>query len=186
MTAFATADDLAVRMKRTFTEGDQAWVTALLEDAAGVMRGVMRNQVYPSAQSTYLAYPTGGWVDLPQGFIRSVDAVTRDGDPVRFERVQDSIRVHCDGPVEVTFTYGLDTAPADLIGINCALVSGVILTVENGLGLTAGGTSSVAIDDFKLAFADAGASSGAALTDTTRDYLVQNYGRSAWVVEASR
>lgn len=183
MTAFATYTDLGVRMKRTFTAAEQPWATALLEDAAALMRGVMRNQVYPPAQSVYVAYPVGGRVDLPQGFIRSVDAVTRNGVAVKFTRSQDSISVDGDVPVTVTFTYGLPTAPFDLIGINCALASGAILTVEAGLGLTAGGLSSVAIDDFKAAFADAGAQSGMALTDATKAYLIEHYGRSGWVVD---
>lgn len=186
MDAFATADDLALRMRRTFSPGETAWVTALLEDAAALMRGVMRNQVYPPAQSTYVAYPTGGWVRLPQDFVNSVDSVQRDGTDVEFVLRQDSIGVDCDEPVTIEFSYGLTVAPADLVGINCALVSGVMLTAEAGVGLTAGGLSSIAIDDFKASFADGGAASGMVLSEHSRDYLVSHYGRSAWVVEASR
>ena len=183
MIAFATSEDLALRLNRTFTGSEEAWVTALLEDAAEFMRGVMGSQVYPSSQSTYVAYPAGGRVTLPQGFVRSVDAVERDGDPVEYTRLQDSLYVAGSDPVDVTFTYGLDTAPSDLVAINCALVSQMMLTVTAGLGLTGAGLSSIAIDDFKAAFADAGASTGLSMTDQTRAYLVGKYGTSAWVVE---
>lgn len=186
MTAFATHSDLATRMQRTFTSEEQTWLTALLEDAAAQMRGVMRNQVYPSTEATYTAYPSGGWVDLPQSFITSIGAVERDGVEIEYTRRGDSISVDCDTAVDITFTYGLATAPADLVGINCAMVSGAILTVEAGIGLTAGGLSSVALDDFKAAFADGGEHSGITMTEFTRKYLVERYGRSAWVVEASR
>lgn len=184
MVAFATYVDLATRLKRTFTSDEQDWVTALLEDAADYMRGVMRNQVYPSAQSTYTAYLTGGWARLPQGLVRSVDSVTStDGLPVVWKRREDSVQVT--NPVDavlLTFTYGLDAAPSDLKSINCALAAQMILTVEAGIGLTAGGLSSIAIDDFKASFADGGVGTGMSLTDATRQYLIDHYGQSAWVV----
>lgn len=186
MVAFATATDLGVRMNRTFTSDEQAWVTALLEDAAAFMRGVMRNQVYPSTTSTYTAYPLRGRVALPQTFIRSLDAVTVGGLPVSYDRFEDTITVGDDVPTEITFTYGLDTAPGDLIGINCALVSQMMLTVEAGLGLNAGGLSSVALDDFKAAWADAGASSGMAMTAATKNYLEDNYGSTQWFVDVRK
>jgi hypothetical protein len=187
--AFATPTDLAVRMKRTFTADEQSWVETLLEDAAAFMRGVMRNQVYPARQSTYLAYPVGGWVRLPQSHIVSVDAVVAKltGVPVEWEQEQDSIHVHCDeGPVTVTFTYGLTVPPDDLVNINCALVSQQMLTVESGLGLNAGGISSASIDDYKIAFADGGKGSGLSMTDATRKYLEDTYGTTGWFVATNR
>lgn len=186
MTAFATYEDLAKRMMRTFTQPEQEWVTALLEDAADLMRGVMRNHVYPATTSTYVAYPTGGRVALPQSFVRSIDSVQRDGVDVPYVRVQDAINVGSSDPVEVTFTYGLAEPPSYLIQINCALVSTVMLTVEAGVGLNAGGLSSVALDDFKAAWADAGASAGMVVTEHIRRYLEENYGSTAWVVEVSQ
>jgi hypothetical protein len=187
--AFATPTDLAVRMKRTFTADEQSWVETLLEDAAAFMRGVMRNQVYPTRQSTYVAYPIGGWVRLPQSHIVSVDTVTsnRTGAALTWEQEQDSIRpILCDGPVTITFTYGLTVPPADLVNINCALVSQQMLTVESGLGLNAGGLSSAGIDDYKIAFADGGKGSGLSMTDETRDYLEQTYGTTGWFVSTNR
>ena len=185
MDAFATAADLATAMKRTFSADEQAWVKTLLEQAAGIMRGVMHSQVYPSQQATYVAYPFAGRVALPQGFIRSIDAVQRDGADIPFRRVEDVIFVDCDTPVDVTVTSGLDAAPDDLKGINCALVSAPIMTVEAGIGLTAGGLSSVALDDFKAAWADGGASSGMTPSEFTKAYLEQAYGTTAWVVQTA-
>jgi hypothetical protein len=177
-------------MQRTFDFGQQAWVTALLEDAAAYMRGVMRNQVYPPAQSTYIAYPVGGWVRLPQSHIKSVDSVTSTAPggsgSVDWRQWQDSIHVSCSDPVTVTFTYGLQTPPSDLVGINCALVSQMMLTVEAQLGLNAGGISSASIDDYKLAFADGGDGSGLSMTTQTRAYLESTYGTTGWFVSAGQ
>lgn len=184
MTAFASADQLATAMKRVFTSDETTWVTMLLEQAAGIMRGLMHNAlVYPSTTSTYRAYPVGGRVALPQGFIQSVGAVQRDGVDVMFTRFEDTILVDCNDPVDVTLTAGLVAAPADLVGINCALVSGPMMTVEAGIGLTAGGLSSVALDDFKAAWADAGAASGMTPSPFTKTYLEEMYGTTAWVVQ---
>lgn len=186
--AFATYLDLGGRMKRTFTTDEQTWVTMLLEDAAAFMRGVMRNQVYPTRQSTYVAYPVGGWVRLPQSHVVSVDAVVSNLTltAVSWDQEQDSIRPWCDGPVKVTFTYGLTAPPADLVAINCALVSQQMLTVEAGLGLNAGGLSSAALDDYKIAFADGGKGSGLSMTDDTHKYLEQTYGTTGWFVSTSQ
>lgn len=182
MEAFATFFDLGLRLQRTFTTAEQGWVTALLQDAAAFMRGVMRNQVYPSQQSTYIAYPAAGWVALPQSYVQSVDSVARLGSNVQWEQHADSIRVSCSGPLTVTFTHGLTTPPNDLVGINCALAAQMMLTVESQIGLTAGGLSSIAIDDYKASFADGGIGTGLSLTEATRTYLEDHYGTTTWVV----
>lgn len=183
MTAFATHEDLAKRMKRSFTPDEQEWVTELLEDAASFLRGCMgRAQVYPVTQSTFSAWPLGGRVDLPQPFVVSVDAVTRAGLPVPFARREDTVYVRYEDEVEVTFTYGLAEPPRDLIGFNTALVSQTITLVEAEMGLSIGGLSSVALDDFKIAFADGGALTGLALPEHTLRYLRDAYGSTGWVV----
>jgi len=182
MTAFATYSDLGTRMKRVFTEEEQPWITSLLDDAAALMRGAMRSPVYPPAEWAYTAYPHGGRVDLPD-FVNDIVSVQQDSADIAYRRFEDTVTVDCGGPVHVTLNVGLTDPPADLLAINCVLVSGAILTVEAGIGLTAGGLSSVALDDFKAAWADAGAASGMALSEATCDYLESHYGRTGWVVE---
>lgn len=183
MTAFATHANLAARMKRVFTADEQAWVTVLLEDAASFLRGCMgRAAVYPVTTSTFAAWPLGGRVDLPQPFVVSVDSVERDDEPLDFTRREDTVYVNGDDECAVTFTYGLAAPPDDLVGLNCALVSGQIGLVEADLGLQIGGLSSVALDDFKIAFADGGALTGLALPDTQLRYLREAYGSTGWVL----
>jgi hypothetical protein len=89
--------------------------------------------------------------------------------------------VGCNGPVAVTVSVGFSVAPRDLIALNCALVSSQLLLVEAGLGLQLGGLSSVAIDDFKVAFADAGERTGGmSLPDHQQEYLRNRYGVSVF------
>jgi len=167
MEAFATAAEFGKQIRRTFIEGEETeWITSLLESASAYLReDVIGAQVFPQSQSTFTAYPDGGRVDLPTSPVVSVDAVMRDGVAVDYLRRDDSLYVDCDDPIKVTFTYGYAEAPESLKRWVCVLVSQALVPLELKLGLTAGGLSSLAIDDFKVAFADAGESTGMTLSD---------------------
>lgn len=184
MVAFATPANLGARMKRTFTVDEQDWVTTLLEDAAAYLRGVARAAIYPVQTSTFTAYPLGGRVLMPQPYVASIGPVvlTDTETPVNFVRFEDGIYLYSDDTVDITFTYGLAEPPQDLVALNCAIVSGQIVLVENELGIQVGGLSSVALDDFKIAFADGGAGTGLALPAPQIAYLEKNYGTSGWVI----
>jgi len=178
MEAFATAADLGKKLRRTFEPGEETeWIDDLLADASAHLRSVIGQEVYPTTTSEYVAYPSGGRVDLPQWPVVSVGSVTRDGHSVGFEYRPGFIMVRDDAPCDVTFTWGYSVIPAELKRLACVLVSQALLPLENQLGLTAGGLSSVAIDDFKLAWADAGASSGMALTEHAERAIQRQFGQ---------
>jgi hypothetical protein len=183
--AFATADDLGKTLRRVFTNEEKLWIDELLAQASAHLRSVIGQNIYPVTQSTYTGYPQGGREDIPQWPVVSVDAVERDGKPVEYRYRPGYITVDSDEPVEVTFTWGYETSPPELARIAQVLVSQTLLPLEAKLGLTAGGLSSVAIDDFKLAWADAGASSGMVLTPHAQTALRLEFGRGdATVVDA--
>lgn len=190
MDAFATADDLAARLNRTFSAEEEAWITTLLEDASTYLRGVIGQTVFPATAATFVAYPEAGRVDLPQYPVVSVDLVERDGETLVLDTDYTYrpgyITVDCDDPIEVTFTYGYATAPDELRRLACVLVSQALLTLENNLGMTAGGLSSVAIDDFKLAWADAGGQSGMVLTPHAELSVRRQFGRGDATVVDTR
>lgn len=169
MEAFATAAQFGGRLKRVFAPGaEEDWITQLLEDASTYLRDDVLGGliIYPRGTATVTLRPNlAGWIDLPQRPVVAVSAVTQDDSPVVYELVDDAIRVNGTGPVTVTFTYGLDTAPDSLIRWTCVLVSQVLVPLELKLGLTVGGLSSVQIDDFRAAFADAGEQTGIALSE---------------------
>ncbi|MHB9004001.1 MAG: hypothetical protein ACYC6C_08040 [Coriobacteriia bacterium] len=185
--AFATYQDLELRLNRTFTVAEQPWITSLLEDASTYLRDdVLGLQVYPQATSTFVGYPEGARVDLPQSPVVSLGAVVQNGVTlaanVGYVRRDNTLYFHSDEPVTVTFTYGYLTAPESLRRWACVLVSQALLPLEQQLGLTAGGLSSVAVDDFKAAWADAGAESGITLSDRNIALLREQFGsRLAWV-----
>lgn len=190
MEAFATSDDLATRLKRTFAEGaETAWIGELLEDASTYLRDdVIGQQLYPQGTVTFTAWPNlSGRIDLPQQPVQSVDDVTRDGAPIPYDLEDGVITIAGRDPVTITFTYGYDEAPAALKRWTCVLVSQVLVPLELKLGLTVGGLSSVQIDDFRAAFANAGEQTGIALSERQQSRLRQQWGRGhVVVVEATR
>jgi hypothetical protein len=172
-----------LRLKRVFTVDEQAWITALLQDASTYLReDVIGAQVFPQSSATFQAWPDGGRVDLPAHPVVSVGSVTRAGLPITFERRDTAVYVDGSEPVEITFTYGHALAPAGLKRWTMVLVSQVLLPLELKLGLTAGGLSSVAIDDFKAAFADAGESTGISLSDRNVEMIRRQYSTGTHVV----
>lgn len=186
--AFATYQDLELRLNRTFTVAERPWITSLLEDASTYLRDdVLGLQVFPRATSTFTAWPEGGRVDLPQAPVVSVGAVVQEGVTLvadeGYTRRDNTLYFQSDEPVTVTFTYGYLVAPESLRRWTCVLVSQALLPLEQSLGLTAGGLSSIAIDDFKAAWADAGAESGITLSDRNIALLREQFGsRLSWVV----
>lgn len=175
--AFATANDLAGRLQRTFTPDEAVWVDGLLADATAYLQRVIGQVVAPRQTVTFRAFPYAGWVDLPQWPVVSVDEVERGGVPVKFEERPGMIRVHGDEPVDVTFTFGFAEVPRDLTALACVLVSQQLTLIEADLGLAVGGLSSVALDDFKVAFANGGEQTGMVLPKVTVESLQQTYGR---------
>jgi hypothetical protein len=185
--AFATATDLAARLNRTFTEAEVVWINTLLEDASAYLRDdVLGLQVFPQATATFVAYPDGGEIDLPQSPVVSVDSVKVNGTETGYTRHDNTLYVATSEPVTVTFTYGYETAPASLTRWACVLVSQALIPLELKLGLTAGGLSSVAIDDFKASFADAGEATGMQLSERNIAQLRASYGVASTHVVSTR
>ena len=183
MVAFATAAELGLKLNRTFTPGaETAWINGLLADASEYLRKVIGQQVYPQTTSEYTAYPSGGRVDLPQWPIVAVVSVKRDGADIDYLYRPGFIMVTGDDPCDVKFTWGYADAPNELVRLACVLVSQTLLPLEAKIGLTAGGLSSVAIDDFKLAWADAGAQSGMTLTEHAEAAVKQQFGQGGILV----
>lgn len=177
MTAFATANDLGDLLGRVITAPETAHVNALLEAASSHLRAVIGQQVFPVITSTYTGYPDAGREDLPQWPVVSVDTVTRDGAPIPFRYRPGYVMVSGSEPIDVTFTWGFTEAPEELKRLACVLASQALTTLELGLGVTAGGLSSVAVDDFKAAFADGGASTGMVLTPHAAASVRAQFGR---------
>ena len=176
--AFATYEQLGTALNRTFTVGAESdWITSLLEDASTYLReDVIGQQVFPQTTASFLAWPEGsGAIVLPQAPVIAVTGVTLAGAPIDFEWRDNLVTVATDKQVEVTFTYGYTTPPEGLKRWACVLVSQALQLLENQLGLSVGGLSSLAIDDFRLAFANAGEETGMTLSDRNIALIRRQY-----------
>lgn len=178
MAAFATAEDLGLRMKRNFTGEEQTWVTALLEDASDYLRSLTVWELYPRRQATFRAWPGGrGNILLPQHPVVSVDAVTSvPGAAVEWTFRDDSVYVRDREEKKVTFTFGYTTPPPELRRWACVLVSQAILPIELELGISIGGLSSVQLDDFRVAFANGGEQTGMQLSERNELRIRRDFG----------
>ena len=175
MTAFATVADLRKRLGRDFTGREQAFITELLEDASAFLRLTIGANIYPRETLTLTCYPVAGEVELGIPTIHEIVDVTRDGNSVDYQWRPPHLTVTGDDPVTVQLTHGLAQPPRILTALCCSLVSQQLTLVEAGLGLSVGGLSSVALDDFKVAFANAGEKTGLALPDHTTRMLQQRF-----------
>ena len=182
MTAFATVGDLAALLKTTFVGDDAAQVEALLEAASGHLRHVIGQDVYPTTTTTYTGYPTFGREDLPQWPVVRVDSVMRNGANVPFSYRPGFIAVDSDDPVDITFTWGVSTAPDELKRLTLVLAAQALQMFETTGALSAGGLSSLSIDDFRAAFADGGDSTGIALTPHAEKSIRERFGRGDVIV----
>jgi hypothetical protein len=186
--AFATYTDLGLRLNRTFVGAEQAWITALLQDASTYLRDdVLGQQIYPQQSSTITVYPDlDGRVELPMSPVTAITSVTRNSVAVPYTRRDNTIWVDCGSPVSIVLTYGYPTIPDSLKRWCLVLTSQALIPLEQQLGLNAGGLSSVAIDDFKAAYADAGENSGITLSDRNIALLRKQFGfRGTTVVGVS-
>ena len=185
MTAFAEVEDLEELLGVTYSESERPQVGALLNAASGHLRHVIGQDVFPVTTSTYTAYPTFGREDLPQWPVVSVDQVQRGGVDVDFKYRPGFILVAGDDPVDVTFTWGVPKAPEELRRLTLVLASQVLQMLKTTGALTAGGLSSLGIDDFRAAFADGGEHTGVALTPHVEKSIRSRFGRGdVAIVEA--
>lgn len=182
MTAFATVEQLGNLLGRDFPAEEVSHVEYLLESASSHLRSVIGQLVFPETVSTYTGYPDAGREDLPQWPVVSVDTVTRNGAPIPFRYRPGYITVAGSAPIEVTFTWGLKEAPKELSRLACVLAGQALTTLELGLGVTAGGLSSIALDEFKAAFADGGAATGMVLTPHAEAGIRSQFGRGGMTV----
>lgn len=185
MAAFAEVEDLESLLKTTYVGEDKTQVEALLDAASGHLRFVIGQDVFPTTTTTYTAYPTFGREDLPQWPVVKVDSVQRDGVDVRFTYRPGFIMVGSDEPVDVTFTWGVAEAPEELKRLTLVLAAQALQMFETTGALSAGGLSSLSIDDFRAAFADGGSGTGISLTKHAERAIKKAFGRGGIdVIEA--
>lgn len=151
MAALATVDDLEVRLGRTLTltEADQA--EALLDDASAAVRAYIGQSV-DSAEQTARLRVRNGAVRLPRRPVTAVESVEDvNGNAIDF--TWDAGQVVTLGSsftdgwsteptrsayiwVDVTYTAGWATVPADLVAVVCQIAGRALGRPADSTGMT--------------------------------------------------
>ena len=182
----ATATDLQTR-GADVTDIDRAYMalsaaSEAVRDAAGCPISEVSATVSIPAPA-----PCEPWLDLP-GTVTDVESVTVDGEAVTTYVRQGSSLWLSGGwrstwepvNVEVTFTSGHADVPADIIALVCDLAHASLLQDAP----VAGGTTSVAIDDYRETYASGADAQVSVLEipERTRAWLRQRFGAGSFVV----
>lgn len=182
--AFATIDDLEVRLQRTFPAAAQP--VALLEDATGYLQDVI-GQLVEAGSATFTARIRAGQcrIPLPQQPVRAVSAVTAEGSPVAFELVDGHVELStpfgCDTSASITFDYGYAEVPTRLRALAITLASGVLAQIERSGAMTSGNVESERVDDYAVNYAAGADAFVGSLPPVEEERLRAQYGASAYV-----
>lgn len=186
MAAFASASDLAARLNVTFTSGQTAQATQLLDGASAYIRALVGGYVSAVAGDVAtLVAPPGYWLHLPHGPVTAVASVVLDGETItdyqrvgrrlyladgwRSEFAADSISSEDDDLdfVVVTYSHGY-TSTDDLALAKDACLSMAAASVAN-----VSGVKRERIDDYEIEFGELNRSS---LGPNLERMLVKKYG----------
>ena len=191
--AFATAADLARRLgQELWTDGlELGRVDELLLDASDHLRGIVGWQVWPPTNVTERVPSTiASGLALPGAPVTAVTSVVLHGTtlPSSAYELHDGLLgfggAWPSGAV-VTYTVGYAEPPRELVKWTCVLTSQALSALEELGALGGGGVSSVAIDDFRKAWADGGDGAGFSLPARVEEKLRARFGTSVYVTGGS-
>lgn len=193
---FATAADLAAR---GVTVDNEALAGALLADASETLRGEIGWQVYPAAEITFVH--RRGWrrdaeVHLPGSPIRGVSQVAVDGfvvDPARWELVDNVLIFGVWRPepywpllrpeasiVEITYTVGWDTPPAELVSWTCVLAAQALAQVQER-GTLGAAPAAEQVDDYRVQYSAQQQAGELPIPERVLERLRARYGQGVFV-----
>lgn len=123
MAAFATTNDVALRLRRSLTADEEIHVDELLEDATDLIRAATGQMLYPSTSSTVTLHGCHRrLLQLPQVPVTAVTSVTVDAgvfvSGVHFTWSTQGVLRRISGTwpdnVVVVYTHGYAAVPDDL------------------------------------------------------------------------
>jgi hypothetical protein len=149
MDPLATIEDVEARLGRVLDAGEDERVAALLDDASAAVRAYT-GQGFTSEETTARLIPRNGKLNLPQRPVTAVSAVkTVDGDDIVFTWwIGNNVTVGATNlnwfevngvpsqPLDVTYTHGYDTVPADIVAVVCQIVGRAMTKPADEAGYT--------------------------------------------------
>lgn len=184
----ATTADLAAR---GIDKSDSELIDELLEAASSAVRDAAGVAISELTTTITLPTPQGRRLHLP-GPVVEVTAVVLDGEPITDWKLRGSDLWRSSwqrggdipGEVEVTFTFGLDEVPADIVDLVCNLVGAGVSHAAEGYEAKTGMTRE-RIDNYAVGYAqgDDAVSSPMQLPKSTRRMLASRFGGGVTMVE---
>lgn len=187
--AFTTAQDIADRLGRTFTDTETTQVAALIADATAQIQDFTRQTILPVAGDTMTREsPDGPWLELPQRPVTVVTSVAVNGNTITdYSKIGDRLyRVYgwrwpsvdtipplaiygLKSTVTVVYSHGYDPVPEPVAAVCRRMVMRALASGVSGL-------ASEKIDDYQYQAAEPGA--GVILTPADEKQL-RRYRRPA-------
>lgn len=185
----ATEEDLASLMQRL--DIDAYTATMLLEIATGVIQDIAGNRIVQVTDTAVIdILDLDQWLELPQRPVNSVTTVVLDGVAItdwklirqKLWRLVGWLQSYAQ-PSQAVITYAHGNAPDSQY---LQLGRGMALSLAQiGYGNTNPAVASVAIDDYKVTYAEALARMVDAVTPFMADRIRHAYGASAYVTSST-
>lgn len=191
----ATVADLEARGV-TVALDEVALVETYLDTASAAVREAAGVPISEATSTVVLEGETDVRLRLPGPPVTSVDAVAVEGDAVEdYRPLADAIwRRRGWRPVpwepsevEVTYTHGLPTVPADIVDLVSRMAATALVAWRESLdggGIAVGRVTQERIGDYSVSYADDGTLSEMELPETTRDRLRARFGGGVAVLRS--
>lgn len=179
----------------TIDEGEQAIVDRYLAVASASVRAAAGCSISEATDTLVLAGQAAVRLPLPGPPVTAVSAVQVEGEAVtgwKLSRPRASLYRTCGWgddatEVEVTYTHGLPTVPADIVDLVCRIATQALIAYRSGPGgegLAAGDVRAERIGDYSVTYGDDGLITEMELPDYLRSRLRARFGGGAAVVRS--
>ncbi|MGP3686528.1 hypothetical protein ACTVZO_17780 [Streptomyces sp. IBSNAI002] len=190
----ATIEDLS-RRGLAVDPAETYIVETYLEVASAAVRDAAGGPVSQATSTVVLEGEAGQWLRLPGLPVTAVASVEIGGTAVTDWRLRSGMLWRAggwssgDGPceVEVTYTHGLPTVPADIVDLVCRMTAAALAAYRSepdGMGLAARDVRSERIGDYSVTYGDAGLITEMELPDYLVERLAARFGGGAGVVRS--
>ncbi|MET9516391.1 hypothetical protein [Streptomyces sp. NPDC002994] len=186
LTPLATVADLAAR-GLTVDPSETAIVGVYLDVASTAVREAAGTPISQTTSTITVEGEEDQRLRLPGLPISAVASVELDGAAVTDWRLRTQTLWRAagwtagDGPseVEVTYTHGLATVPADIVDLVCRITAAALVSYrseDGGAGLAAGNITSERIGDYAVTYGSDGRITEMELPQYLRDRLAARFG----------
>lgn len=174
---------------------DTDLIAALLASASAAVRDAAGCSITSTTGTVTIGGNPSPWLTVPGWAIRSVSAVTIDGEAVtdwklidgRLWRAAHWSAVLEPSAVAITYTQGVADTPADIVNLVCSLVASGVARAEDGYDPKRG-VSSERIDDYQRSFTrgEDEVVAPMELPESTRSWLASRFGTGVAVTGERR